>query len=163
MDTMIRYKQRSHFIYQVNVHTRRGRPVQDMEDLILRLQYAKHDYDPLLDHLHPIRDLIYADLKKGYERYRSDREKPHKDSSGMRRSFPKMYRTDPATLSDEQLTKLSIEVFQAGVVVPFNHPFRKYLCNVVDVMFEGVLPPCIASLREQDDELRSLIRRREFT
>lgn len=51
----------------------------------------------------------------------------------MRRSFPKMYRTDPSTISSEQLHRLFIEILEAGVVVPFSHPFRKYLLNVVDV------------------------------
>uniref|UniRef100_A0A0K0D1W3 Mab-21 domain-containing protein n=1 Tax=Angiostrongylus cantonensis TaxID=6313 RepID=A0A0K0D1W3_ANGCA len=162
MDTMIRYRQRSHFIYQLNTHTQRGRSVTDLEDLVLRLKSGKHDYDPLLDEMHPIRDMIYADLKRGYERYRSDRDKPHKDPSGMRRSFPKMYRTDPSTMPMEQLHKLCIEILEAGVVIPFNHSFRKYLLNVVDVLFEGEMPPCIASLRDQDDFLRDLIRGREL-
>ncbi|KJH47128.1 hypothetical protein DICVIV_06779 [Dictyocaulus viviparus] len=163
IDTMVRYRQRSHFIYQLNTQTQRGRPVTDLEDLVLRLYNARRDYDPLLDELHPIRDWIYADLKRGYDRYRSDREKPHKDSSGMRRSFPKMYRTDPSTLSVEQLHKLFLEILEAGVVVPFNHPFRKYLHNVVDVLFEGEMPVSIASLRDQDDFLSDLIRSRELS
>lgn len=158
MDTMVRYKQRSHFIYQLNTQTQRGRPITDLEDLVLRLYYAKRDYDPLLDELHPLRDWIYADLKRGYEKYRTDLDKPHKDSSGMRRSFPKMYRTDPSTISSEQLHRLFIEILEAGVVVPFSHPFRKYLLNVVDVLFEGQMPACIARLREQDDLLSALIR-----
>ncbi|WKY14157.1 hypothetical protein Q1695_000031 [Nippostrongylus brasiliensis] len=158
MDTMVRYRQRSHFIYHLNTQTQRGRLITDLEDLVLRLYYAKHDYDPLMDELHPLRDWIYADLKRGFERYRSDLDKPHKDSSGMRRSFPKMYRTDPSTISNDQLHRLFIEILEAGVVLPFNHPFRKYLLNVVDVLFEGHMPPCVASLRDQDDFLCSLIR-----
>ncbi|EYC39635.1 hypothetical protein Y032_0648g1109 [Ancylostoma ceylanicum] len=66
---MVRYGQRSHFLYQLNTHTQRGRPIADLEDLVLRLYHAKHDYDPLLDELHPLRDWIYTDLKRGYERY----------------------------------------------------------------------------------------------
>ncbi|RCN34509.1 hypothetical protein ANCCAN_19648 [Ancylostoma caninum] len=69
MDAMVRYGQRSHFLYQLNTHTQRGRPIADLEDLVLRLYHAKHDYDPLLDELHPLRDWIYTDLKRGYERY----------------------------------------------------------------------------------------------
>ncbi|VDM55745.1 unnamed protein product [Angiostrongylus costaricensis] len=80
----------------------------------------------------------------------------------MRRSFPKMYRTDPSTMPMEQLHKLCIEILEAGVVIPFNHSFRKYLLNVVDVLFDGEMPPCIASLRDQDDFLRDLIRGREL-
>uniref|UniRef100_W6NG00 Uncharacterized protein n=1 Tax=Haemonchus contortus TaxID=6289 RepID=W6NG00_HAECO len=158
MDTLVRFKQRSHFIYQLNTQTQRGRPISDLEDLVLRLYHARRDYDPLLDDLHPLRDWIFSELKRGYERYRSDLDKPHKDSSGTRRSFPKMYRTDPETVSSEQLHRLFMEVLEAGVVVPFNHPFRKYLLNVVDVLFEGKMPPCIARLRDQDDFLKCLVR-----
>ncbi|VDM74828.1 unnamed protein product [Strongylus vulgaris] len=161
MDTMIRYGQRSHFLYQLNTHTQRGRPIADLEDLVLRLYHAKHDYDPLLDELHPLRDWIYSDLKRGYERFCSEQDKPHRDSSGMRRFFPKMYRTDPATMSSQQLHKLFIEILEAGAVVPFSHPFRKYLLNVVDVLFGGEMPPCIAHLRDQDDIISELIRRRD--
>uniref|UniRef100_A0A7I4YIN9 VEFS-Box domain-containing protein n=1 Tax=Haemonchus contortus TaxID=6289 RepID=A0A7I4YIN9_HAECO len=158
MDTLVRFKQRSHFIYQLNTQTQRGRPISDLEDLVLRLYHARRDYDPLLDDLHPLRDWIFSELKRGYERYRSDLDKPHKDSSGTRRSFPKMYRTDPETVSSEQLHRLFMEVLEAGVVVPFNHPFRKYLLNVVEVLFEGKMPPCISRLRDQDDFLKCLVR-----
>ncbi|KAK6762203.1 hypothetical protein RB195_023059 [Necator americanus] len=36
MDAMVRYGQRSHFLYQLNTHTTRGRPIADLEDLVLR-------------------------------------------------------------------------------------------------------------------------------
>ncbi|ETN70335.1 hypothetical protein NECAME_14845, partial [Necator americanus] len=131
--------------------------------LISRLYYAKHDYDPLLDELHPLRDWIYADLKRGYERYCSDLDKPHRDSSGMRRSFPKMYRTDPASLSIQQLHKLFNEILEGGAVVPLSHPFRKYLLNAVDVLFGGEMPSCIARLRDQDDLISDLIRKQDVS
>ncbi|KHJ98153.1 hypothetical protein OESDEN_01864 [Oesophagostomum dentatum] len=162
MDTMIRYGQRSHFIYQLNTHVQRGRPISDLEDLVLRLYHGEHDYDPLLDELHPLRDWIYTDLKRGYERYCSDQDKPHRDSSGMRRFFPKMYRTDPASMSSQQLHKLFIEILETGGVVPFNHPFRKYLLSVVDVLFGGEMPVCVARLSDQDDFIGELIRKRDL-
>ncbi|KAL6723616.1 hypothetical protein Aduo_018600 [Ancylostoma duodenale] len=90
-----------------------------------------------------------------------DQDKPHKDSSGMRRSFPKMYRIDPATMSAQQLHKVFMEILEAGAVVPFTHPFRKYLLNVVDVLFGGEMPPCIARLRDQDDFISDLICERD--